>query len=60
MLREIREILDLEEEKRFSRWATLSRMAVREKKEDILLTGHRQWFSVMPTVFFTALHIPVT
>jgi len=46
MLRKIREILDLEEEKRFSNWATLSRMAVREKKEDILLTGHRQWFSV--------------
>ncbi len=45
-LQKLRAALDQEEEKRFSPYATPSRSAVRERKEDRAFSGHRQWFSV--------------
>lgn len=45
-LREIKNQLDEDEEKRLSPWACLSRQALRQKKEDKIDMGHRQDFSL--------------
>ncbi len=45
-LKDLRDHLDRLEEKRLSPYATLSRQAVREVREERLVSGHRQWFSV--------------
>ena len=45
-LKKLRKRLDSEEEKRLSRFATLSMEAVREDQADRAISGHRQWFAV--------------
>ncbi len=45
-LKNLRDHLDRLEEESLSPYATLSRDAVREVREERLISGHRQWFSV--------------
>ena len=45
-LRNERNRLEKDERERFSPFATLSVEAVREREEERLIAGHRQWFSV--------------
>jgi len=46
LLWRLREALDAREGERLSRWATLSRDAVRREPEEEILRGHRQQFSL--------------
>ncbi len=45
-LLELRKKLDAIEKERFSPWACLSSSAIREKEEEEILFGHRQYFAV--------------
>lgn len=45
-LSNLRKILDEEEDKRLSPYATRNREAFREKEEVRIETGHRQWFAI--------------